>query len=1226
MKKLFAAALLVLAFGTLLAQNRVTGRVTSSEDGSPIPFASVVVKGTMNGVATDINGVYTISGVASGAVLEFSSVGFITQEVAFDGKPAINVILRPDTESLEEAMVVAYGTVKKGSYSGSAAVVKQESIKDAPVVSFEQVLAGKAPGVQVASYSGQPGADTDISIRGFGSFNAGNQPLYVIDGVPCDQGAFSNLASSDIESLEVLKDASSAAIYGSRGSCGVVIVTTKRGSSEQAQVTYDGMFSVSQVSKKIDLLGAYDWAVLFKEARDGAYLYNVPEGTISDPYGPRPQVYHRIHPIIEKYLNDDSGLLTDTDWQDAIFRNALSHQHNLSVSGKSGDTRYFLGANYLSREGTIIGSDYNRFGFRLNLDGKKGIFRYGASLAPSYSRTHYVASDSQYGSNGIIASALMAPPIFPVYNGDGTYNWDMNGMLRADPKGYGDTQTNEVLNPVALALETKDIREKTQLIGNVYAALQLVKGLEYKITLGGDFYQYGREYYRPSWLPLRGNKYWIAPDYDAGETHSSVQLSDPTSTTASNQYYHWNVANQLTYSAKFGDHSINAVAAYEAEEYINKTMSITGTGVAGDDKITTSKGKTLAADDAINNLTYSTFASWLVRAQYSWKGRYMASASIRGDASSRFAPDSRWGYFPAVSVGWRISDEPFMRGLTGISDMKIRASVGQTGNAQIGTSEYLALYGSAATYLGSGTDMVNQVYPNQIANNDLHWEKNTQVNLGLDLTLWQGLLALNLDLYNTRTTDMLFDVPVPQVSGLSSSNMNIGSMQNRGIEINLSSRKQYSSGFSYELNANWSLNRNKVLSLGGENAPIIKASDYTGANYITKVGQPVGCYYLLVQDGVFHNQEELASYPHFDETQVGDFRFIDANGNGVLEKDADRVIVGNYMPDFYYGFGLELGYKGLDFSAAFQGVYGNEILNLERRYLCNMEASSNMMSLSLQRFPYGELNRATRKSTGNNGSSTSTFHIEDGSYLRLQNVSLGYTLPSRLTQKIGLERARIYVAGSNLLTFTHYTGYNPEVNKNSTDALRPGEDYCSYPLPRTVSLGLNLTFGRKGARAAVPAAAAAGVREVIREVIKEKIVEKIVEVPVYVEKTVEAPVGQTPDKLSAQAALEGAYVEKVFFLINSTEVSAEERVKVDRMVKYLNENPDAKVTITGYADRGTGTDERNNILAAERAQSVVDLFVRAGISGKRIRSFWSNIDRDPSAAPETNRVSVCIIK
>ena len=487
-------------------------------------------------------------------------------------------------------------------------------------------------------------------------------------------------------------------------------------------------------------------------------------------------------------------------------------------------------------------------------------------------------------------------------------------------------------------------------------------------------------------------------------------------------------------------------------------MSITGTGVAGDDKITTTKGKTISAGDAVNNVSSSTFASWLLRAQYSWKGRYMASASIRGDASSRFAPKSRWGYFPAASIGWRISDEPFMKGIGAISDMKLRASIGQTGNAQIGASEYLALYGSAQTYLGNGTELVNQVYPNQIANNELHWEKNTQVNLGLDLTLWQGLFLLNLDLYNSRTTDMLFDVPVPQVSGLSSSNMNIGSMQNRGIEINVSSRKQFASGFSYEINGNWTLNRNKVLSLGSEDAPIIKEADYKGAYYITKVGQPVGCYYLLVQDGVFHNQAELDSYPHFDSTQVGDFRFIDANGNGQLEQDADRVIVGNYMPDFYYGFGFSLGYKGLDFTAAFQGVYGNEILNLERRYLCNMEASSNMMKLSLQRFPYGELNRATRKSTGNNGSSTSTFHIEDGSYLRLQNLSLGYTLPSVWTRKARIEKARIYLQGSNLLTLTNYTGYNPEVNKNSSDALRPGEDYCSYPLPRTFSVGINLTL------------------------------------------------------------------------------------------------------------------------------------------------------------------------
>jgi TonB-linked SusC/RagA family outer membrane protein len=386
--------------------------------------------------------------------------------------------------------------------------------------------------------------------------------------------------------------------------------------------------------------------------------------------------------------------------------------------------------------------------------------------------------------------------------------------------------------------------------------------------------------------------------------------------------------------------------------------------------------------------------------------------------------------------------------------MKIRASVGQTGNAQIGNAEYLALYGSATLDLGNG--LVNQVYPSQIANNDLGWEKNTQYNIGFDATLWNGLLNANVDLYYSKTTDMLFDIPVSSVSGLTSSNMNIGSMQNKGIELNLSTRKQIGD-FSYEVTGNFSLNRNKVLSLGDEDAPIIKESSYAGGYYITQVGKPVGCYYLMVQDGIFHNQEELDSYPHFDQTLVGDFRFVDTDGDGVLEKDDDRQIVGNYMPDFYYGFGFQLGYKGFDLVANFQGVYGNEILNLERRYLCNMEASSNMMKLALQRFPYGELNRATRKSSGNNGASTSTFHLEDGSYLRLQNVALGYTLPSRISESFKVQKLRVYVSAQNLFTWTNYSGYNPEVS-NRTSALTPGEDYGTYPLARTFMVGLNLTF------------------------------------------------------------------------------------------------------------------------------------------------------------------------
>ena len=787
------------------------------------------------------------------------------------------------------------------------------------------------------------------------------------------------------------------------------------------------------------MLNAYEFATIFKEARDGAYLFNVPTGSIDDPYEDRPQVYHRVDPLITAYLQDKTGTMTDTDWQDAIFRTAYSTKHSVSVSGRTKTLGYYIGANYLYREGTIIGSDFERYSLRANIDGKRNRLKYGVSFSPSYSKTNYISSDTQYGSDGVIASALMAPPVFPVYNADGSYNWDVNGFLRTNS---WDTQTNEVLNPVALALEIDDVREKINILGNAYVSYEFIKGLEYKFTAGGDYYSYIRNYYRPSYIPLRGLKYLDAP-------------SDPKAQNNMQSYFHWTISNQLSFNRTFGDHSVNAVAVYEAEKQTIQTSQIVGTGTAGDDKIRTTKGKTIDLENTYNNKYAYTFASWLVRAQYSYKGRYMVSASIRGDGSSRFAPNTRWGYFPAASVGWRVSDESFLRNVKWLDDLKVRASVGQTGNAQIGNSEYLALYGMTNVDLGNG--LTSQVYPSQIANNDLGWEKNTQYNIGLDVSLWRGTLGFTADYYYSKTTDMLFDVPVSSVSGFTSSNVNIGSMQNRGVELAVTSRRSFGD-FSYAFAANWSLNRNKVLSLGDENADIIKESSYAGGYYLTRVGQPVGCYYLLVQDGIFHNQEELDSYPHFDTTTVGDFRFVDANGNGILEKDADRVIVGNYMPDFYYGFSVNLSYKGFDLAANFQGVYGNEILNLERRYLLNMEASSNMMKESLQRYPYGELNRATRKSSGNNGACTSTFHLEDGSYLRLQNLSLGYTFPDRWTRKAGISKLRIYVQGSNLFTWTDYSGYNPEVNKRSTDALRPGEDYCSYPLSRTFSVGVNFNL------------------------------------------------------------------------------------------------------------------------------------------------------------------------
>lgn len=1026
------------------AKRRLVIGHVSDQNGEPVIGAMVILSGTTKGTATDQHGNYSLEINQNDAVLEFSSIGYEAKRVRLsDSQTTADIIMPTEVINLEEAVMIGYDVQNKRDITTAISSIKAEVFQKSLSTDFRDAMAAKMPGVQVLSLSGSPEGDVSVRIRGIQSATAGNDPLYVIDGIPSDSRAFSNLESSDIESLEVLKDASAAAIYGSRGSCGVILITTKGGSSDHPVINYNGSFSVSGVSKKIDMLNAYEWASIFKEARDATYLVDKPTGSITDPYDERPNAYNRVNPIVLSYLKDQTGTLTDTDWQDAIFRPAISHKHSVSVSAKTKNLSYYIGANYLYREGIIVGSDFQRVGVRMNLEGKRKRLSYGVRFSPTYSKTNHVSADTQYGSDGVVASALMCVPLFPVYNEDGSYNWDMNGYLSRKPWS---TQVTDVLNPVALATEIDDIRQKVNLSGNAWLKINFIKGLDYRLTIGGDYYSYVRNYYRPSYIPLNGKEYWIEGSYTP---------STPTAKKQSNSNYHWNITNQLSYKKKLKGHSINLLAVYEAEKESTQTSVIVGKGTQGDDKIRTTKGKTIIIDDTYDNMYAYTFASWLFRAQYSYKGKYLVSASIRGDGSSRFAPDTRWGYFPAVSVGWRMSDERFMRNADWISSLKLRASVGQTGNAQIGNNEYLALYGSTTTDLGSG--ILNSMYPSQIANNGLGWEKNTQYNAGVDADLWNGLLNLTADFYYTRTTDMLFDVPVPSLSGITSTAMNIGSMENKGVELMASSRRQFGD-FYYELTANWTMNKNKVLSLGHKNEPIIKEASYEGAYYITKVGHPVGSYFLLVQDGVFHNQKEIDNYPHFDTARPGDFKFIDADGDGVMEKDDDRVIVGNYMPDFYYGFGFELGYKGWSLSANFQGVYGNEILNLERRYLCNITASSNMMRESLQRWPYGEANRATRKTTGNSGACTSTFHLEDGSYLRLQNLSLGYTFPNRWLKKVKIRDLRLFLQGSNIFTFTNYSGYNPEVNKRADDALRPGEDYCSYPLARTFSIGLNFNL------------------------------------------------------------------------------------------------------------------------------------------------------------------------
>lgn len=510
----------------------VTGKVVDKE-GQPVIGAMIIERGTQNGAGTDINGNYELKLKGESPVLEVSLIGYNTVTAALTANQTkADFVLEEEAIRLDDVVVIGYGVQNKRDVTTAVSSIKAEDFANTPTTDFRESMAAKMPGVQVLNLGGQPDGNVTVRVRGIQSATSGNDPLYVIDGIPCDSRAFANLDGNDIESLEVLKDASAAAIYGSRGSCGVIIVTTKRGGGEKPVISYDGQFSLSNVSKKIDMLDAYEFATMFRESRNGSYLFSDPTGSISDPSAGRPEVYHRIDPLINAYLEDKTGTLTNTDWQDEIFRTALSHKHSLSVSARTKNYNYYIGANYLYREGTVIGSDFERYGIRANLDGKKGNLKYGVSFSPSYSKTNYVDTDSQYGGDGIIASALMAPPVFPAYNSDGSYNWDMNGFLK---KNSWNTQTNEVLNPVALALEVDDVREKLNMVGNVYASYEFIKGLEYKLTMGGDYYSYIRNYYRPSYIPLKGVKYYDAP-------------SAPTAANYANSYFHWTISNQLSFN------------------------------------------------------------------------------------------------------------------------------------------------------------------------------------------------------------------------------------------------------------------------------------------------------------------------------------------------------------------------------------------------------------------------------------------------------------------------------------------------------------------------------------------------------------------------------------------------------------------------------------------------------------------------------------------------------
>jgi TonB-linked SusC/RagA family outer membrane protein len=1045
-------------FNPLNAQN-LTGKV-NSETGESLVGVSIKINDTDKGTITDVDGNFTIALMPNVVnTLVFSYVGYEAQTVKLDAKTATQtplvVSLKSSTTSLNSVVVVGYGSKSKRELTGSVASVSAKDIREQSVTSFDQALVGKMAGVQVFQTTGAPGGNVSIRIRGVNSISAGSNPLFVIDGVPLtnDTRSASNGTNSyeqpfnplstinpnDIESIDVLKDAASAAIYGSRGSTGVVLITTKKGKSGRMTVTYDGSYGVQEVEQYVDVLDAYQYAQTVYDGHNNAYFDVNPNGKATDPNsirGSNPATH--IPPQILPYLAGQQGL-TNTNWQKEIFRQAPMQNHTVSIGGGNENATFLFSGNYFNQDGIVINNNLKRYTSRFRVDAKYDRFRFGANFNPSYSENNTVSSEGPWSSGtaigGLVATAVGYSPLFPVYNPDGTYTDSVNTW------GYG--QTNQ-LNPVAMAMLMKDKTKNFRLLASTYASYDITEGLTYRLSLATDINSFRRDFFRPSNLPTQG----------------LIGASVATSFANTNQYTNWLAENTVTYAKKIGAHKIDVIAGFSAQKENQDFTTATTNNFPTNAVATLNAGQVVSASSTLQQWS---LLSYLARAQYNYDGRYLLSASVRRDGSSRFGSNNKWAIFPAVSGAWVASNEPFFKNVKGISNLKIRASYGLTGNFQIPNYGSVAqLNNSNSNYILGNQALVNGISVSTAANPDLSWENTASTDMGIEVGLFDNALNLTLDVYKANTTDLLLNLPVAGASGFSTYLQNIGAMTNTGVELGLSYNKRWGN-WALEGNANYTTNKNEVTKLGPSGAPIIQTGGTGNTYYITQIGQPISSYFVYNVIGIYKDAEDLAkSAQTTNTTKVGDFKFEDVNGDKKIDAN-DRKIVGNYLPDFTFGFSNTVRYKGFDLSFAIQGSQGAEVMALAKRHLANVEGNFNNITevLNYYKSPTeqgdGFTNRPNRLATGGNGI-TSSWHVEDASYIRIRNIGLGYNLPSDWMTKARLSAARVYVSVQNVHTFTKYPFFNPETNNRPDNSLIAGEDYGSYPLARTYTFGLNLTF------------------------------------------------------------------------------------------------------------------------------------------------------------------------
>jgi TonB-linked SusC/RagA family outer membrane protein len=987
MKKIIIYLILNVLPLVLLAQGRqISGTVTSSEDGQPLPGVNVVVQGTSKGTVTDIDGHYSLELTPDENTLVFSFVGFLTQTVTVDQRSTIDVVLPIDAKTLEEVVVIGYGTVRKSDLTGSVSSVKGEDLVKVPAVSPMQALQGRVAGLQVMSGSGAPGQAPVVRIRGTGTFNNSN-PIYVVDGVILDDINFLN--SGDIQSLEVLKDASATAIYGSRGANGVILVTTKKGVKGRTAptISFSANYSIQKLQKKIDLLSGREFALVANEITPGSY--------------------------------NNVDAVPNTDWQDIVFRDAPIHDYQFSAAGASDKMQYYLGIGYFKQDGIIPKSDYERVTLKFNNTYHlSNSIRLGSNLG----FTPY----QQQNTNGNAPFVVYrAQPTITPFQPDGSYS---------PVPGVG--------NVLADIEFTNNFDKGIRSVNNFFGEVDFIKGLTFRSSIGVDMeYKKNR-----SFTP----QFFVNPQQQNSMSRLSKFYGDRLS---------WLWENTLSYYKDIGVHRINAVAGYTMQEASSEGFAAVGENILRDASdfwyINPDNINGDLVDNSVDAGQNYSMMSYLFRVNYTFDDRYLFTATFRRDGSSKFRKENRFANFPSFALGWNAINEDFLSDISFLSNLKVRASWGIIGNEKI---DYRRQFSPVLNGVGAVFGFNETVFPGSTygvtGNQDLIWEDTYQTDVGVELGFFEDHLTAELDYYNKTTKGILIALPIPGFLGNgvgASITYNAAEVLNKGFEYTVGWQSEWKE-IRYRISSVGTTIHNeatKVFGTGGEGDRLFNGAGTTA----TSPGLPLGSFYGYIVDGVFQNESELNAYPHQSAAGVGDLRFVDINGDGVLNS-ADRTELGSPIPTFLYGLSLELGYKAFDFSADFQGQTGNKIYNAKETVRPDLY---NFEQHVFGRWKgEGTSNSEPRSSAGGYNWQPSTRFIQDGSFFRLRSITLGYKLPSSLLEKAKMQSARFFVRGTNVFTITDFTGYSPEVASGS--AIDNGIDTSTYPVSAIYSVGLNVTF------------------------------------------------------------------------------------------------------------------------------------------------------------------------